>query len=189
MDEGNRKTEQLEQNQPNQVPVDAPVVAEQTEVSADITEKLIEETTQEENHSATLDYDRLTDAIIKAVQQAQCKDGPQKDDRMNKIASVFSYCVSVIEFVMCAINIIAMVLAIERMDWANAYPVIGNIVVLAVYASITAIIAIVGCWTWRVAKTIKGERDRNYTVAVFSSLAAFAAFVMAGISLLLTTRG
>jgi len=138
--------------------------------------------------SIAIDYNKLAEAIVKAQRLTTNENVVQKDGHINRIASVFSHTVSIIEYILCAIMLTALVLSIEKMDWSNAYTGIGNLVVLSLSALITAVTGIVGYWTWQVGKRIKDELDRNYAVAVFSCLAAFAGFIIAGISLLLMAR-
>ena len=136
--------------------------------------------------SVEIDYNKLADAIIKAQEKSKEKsERVTSDDKLNKLAMVFSYGLSIAEFLFCALILVAVILAEEKMQWSDAYGVIGNVLAIILYALIMGVIGTVAYWTWNIAKKIKTESDRNYTVAVFSSLAAFAGFAVAGISLLL----
>ena len=138
--------------------------------------------------SVEIDYEKLADAIVKAQEKSKERlpEQVKTDEKLNKLAMAFSYGLSIAEFLFCVLILVAMVLAGEKMQWTDVYNAIGNVVAMLLYVLIMGVIGIVAYWTGSIAKKIKTEPDRNYTVAVFSSLAAFAGFAVAGISLLLT---
>ena len=135
-----------------------------------------------------LDYDKLADAIIKAQKNAEektHKNIAKADDNLNKIASVFSYVLSVAEYGFSFLILVAIICGVIEMQWTDIYIGFGNGIAIALYVLFMAVTGIVAYWTWQIAKKIKTEPDRNFTVAIFSSFVAFAGFAIAGINLLL----
>ena len=137
--------------------------------------------------SVEIDYEKLADAIVKAQEKSKKRQPEQvkTDEKFNKFAMFFSYGLSIAEFLFCVLILTSIIIAGEKMQWTDVYTGIGNVIAIILYVLIMGVIGIVAYWTWCIAKKIKTEPDRNYTVAVFSSLAAFAGFAVAGISLLL----
>lgn len=139
------------------------------------------------------DYDKLAEAIIKAQERYKEKElkdkAGKKDVSLNNITAVFSYVLSYVEMFLGVLVFAAMIIAGKTMIWGDAYTIVGNVVALLLYVILTVLVLLVSGWTRKIAYKIKNEPDRNYTVSVFSGLAAFAGLVIAGISLLLSTRG
>ena len=164
----------------------------ETEVSA---EEKPAEPTKEESQMIVVDfdYDKLAEAIIKAQERYKGKElkdkAGQKDVSLNNITAVFSYVLSYVEMFLGVLVFAAMIIAGKAMIWGDAYTIVGNVVALLLYVILTVLALLVSGWTRKIAYKIKNEPDRNYTVSVFSGLAAFAGLVIAGISLLLSTRG
>lgn len=136
------------------------------------------------------DYDKLADAIVKAQKRYDeekmgTKDKPQRDISLNNIAYVFANIIAFAEIIFAVLIMMAAIIAGKQMQWTDTYIKIGNIVAFILYGLFFIIVCLVAGWTERIAVKIKNEPDRNYAVSVFSSLAAFAGFAVAGISLLL----
>ena len=140
---------------------------------------------QPQNVVVNIDYDKLTEAIIKAQEKMIVA---KRDEHLNGIASIFSYVLSIAEVGFAILILTSMALGIRAMDWSRWEFVLGNIISLALYALLMCVVGFVAYWTWAMAKKLKTEQDRNFTVSVFSSFASFAALVVAGVSLLMMLR-
>ena len=137
---------------------------------------------QPQNVVVNIDYEKLAEAIVKAQQKAAVA---KKDEHLNGIASAFSYVLSIAEAIFAILILISMFLGIKAMNWSRWEFVLGNIVALALYALLMCVVGFVAYWTWKMAKKLKTEQDRTFTVSVFSSFATLAALAIAAISLFL----
>lgn len=146
-----------------------------------------------------IDYNKLAEAITRAQNQSSKTEIEQDyvnatlfgKKKNNYIALTLSQCLSVFFYIVCALDVF-LTASITVKIFNYVYEMLINnqhssvyscVVSIGIVAMMLIISAFVFCISFNIAKEIKKEKDRNYTMSVFSGIVSFAALIVALVAL------
>jgi hypothetical protein len=144
--------------------------------------------------------DALTEAMLRVEEEKERKrietkkvEEEAKEQERNKFSFInqaFSFWISIVFRILSPLCILLSLFVFgfsiyfainiaEWVSWTNWIPNITGIVFLLVFV---AFLFVYGIILWKAGKEIEREKDRNYTIAVFSGIVSLAALIIAFLS-------
>lgn len=145
--------------------------------------------------------DELTDALTEAmlrveeekerkrieVKKAEEEAKEQERNKFSFINQAFSFWISIVFRILSPLCIMIALFVLgfsihfatniaEWVSWTNW---IANIVTIAFLLIFVAFLFVYGIILWKAGREIEREKDRNYTIAVFSGIVSLAALIIA----------
>lgn len=139
------------------------------------------------NVTNEIDYDKLAEAIVSALETQK-----QSQNQRSFTASMFSgICSIAFKIVSCCTAALtlgfiflpfAKQLGIYNQEFIVSFPnVISLIICISLFGTFSFLF-------WKASDEIENEKDKNYIIALFSSLVSVAALIVASLSLYYSNR-
>ena len=132
-----------------------------------------------------IDYDKLAEAMVKA--NAKAEEQKQQQNTLDKGISKFTKAIFIAIGIFCIIFAVCGGYAIYQFlisaNWENRAIIIGNIFACLLMLALIAYIVLLALYLFKCAKEIEKEKDRNYIIAIFSTIVAFVALIVSIIAL------
>ena len=133
------------------------------------------------------DYDKLAEAIVKATEESKKKEMEKKDSSATVMSSFATGMFVLLGAAMIFVTVFIVFISIElfkESSWQTAIQIAENILMALGMSIIFLFAAGLSVYSFKAAGDVSVEKDRNYIVAVASSLTSLVALIVAMISLL-----
>lgn len=144
----------------------------------DVEEQKQIEKQQEKNNKEKLSVSQIRELIWAVITNKAESNGTLTSSFIGSVLSSTFNLIALFAVVVFVLGIFATVITIKGFDWTiNSMP--SNIIMIALCVVFELIVAIISFVFRCIANEIAKEKDRNYIIAVFSAVVAFAAMIVA----------
>lgn len=144
---------------------------------------------EENKQIVEIDYDKLADAIVKANHKVEEEKQRQNtlDKGLTKLTMALFIIMGVICFLFAGCGVVAIVKVFQTMNWKDIASVIAYFIAIAIFIVLFAYISLLGFTFIKSAKDVSKEKDRNYIIAIFSTIIGFVSLIVAIIAFMKST--
>ncbi len=142
----------------------------------------------ENNEKLEVDYEKLAEAIVKAINKDEEEKQQQNslDKGLIKFAYILFMAMGAISLLFAFCGVCAIYEFVKIAKWDEIVIIIANIFATLIVAVIIGYIVLFAIYLFRSAKEVKREKDRNYIIAIFSTIIGFISLIISIIALAIT---
>lgn len=133
-----------------------------------------------------IDYDKLAQAMIKAQEKSENEDNDEKrfmSRTLVMLIAMFFRFVAFVGLMFLLISPFRIANMVGSFVWNEFVVIVINVLKIGVEIGVVFALAAYSHISFKLAKEIETEKDRNYIVSVFSGIVSLAALIVALVAL------
>ena len=135
---------------------------------------------EEKREYAEIDYNKLAEAIVKANYKVEEEKQQHNtlDKGLIKLTKALFIVMGIVCFLFVSCGAVAIFKIFQTINWTDIIGVIAYFITMLLFVAIFVYVILFGINLFKSAKDIENEKDRNYIIAIFSTIIGFVSLII-----------